>query len=277
MGAALLRKQFESLLGGHLGWQAKPATEAVPSGIPEIDLATGGLPRGCLTEIFGAPSSGRASLLVSILAGATARQEFCALVDAEDAFDPLSAAAAGVELPRLLWIRCGHNAAHALRAADLLLQGGGFGVVALDLGDTPVRAARRISLTSWFRLRRAVEHTPTVLIAVERQSNAKTCASLMLELSREQARWSGGMLASARLLGGMRVAVARRKPGLALTAVFDTDSERNGAATIGSGWEAGDRHHCPRGAKAAPWDSGVSPMAHAAHKPRLGTVVSVPE
>ena len=260
MGATVLQKQFESLLGGHLGWHAKPVAEAVPSGVPEIDLATGGLPRGCLTEIFGAPSSGRASLLVSILAEATARQEFCALVDAEDSFDPLSAAAAGVDLPRLLWIRCGHNAEHALRAADLLLQGGGFGVVALDLGDTPAPAARRISLTSWFRLRRAVEHTPTVLIAVERQSNAKTCASLMLELSRERARWSGGALASARLLGGMRVTVARRKPGLALTAVFDTGALPNRAATKGSGREAGT-------------DSTV----HAAHKPRLGTVVSVPE
>ncbi|MGO9231797.1 MAG: hypothetical protein ACLQKA_21605 [Bryobacteraceae bacterium] len=225
MGAAILQKQFESLLGGHLGWQAKLVAETVPSGVAEIDWATGGLPRGCLTEIFGAPSSGRASLLISILAWATARREFCALVDAEDAFDPLSAAEAGVELPRLLWIRCGHNAEHALRAADLLLQGGGFGVVALDLGDTPAPAARRISLTSWFRLRRAVEHTPTVLIAVARQSNAKTCASLMLELSRQRVRWSGGKLDSARLLGGMRAAVARRKPGLALTAAFETAAQ----------------------------------------------------
>jgi hypothetical protein len=221
MGAALLQKQFESLLGGGLGWQAKPLPETVPSGVPEIDRATGGLPRGSLTEIFGAPSSGRASLLVSILAKATARQEFCALVDAEDGFDPVSAAAAGVELPRLLWIRCIHNAEHALRAADLLLQGGGFGVVALDLGDTPAPAARRISLTSWFRLRRAVEHTPTVLVAIARQANAKTCASLLLELSRERARWSGGKLASARLLAGMRVVAARRKPGLAITATLE--------------------------------------------------------
>ena len=68
------------------------------------------------------------------------------------------------DLPRLLWVRCGHNAEHALQAADLLIQGGGFGVVAMDLGDTRAPAARRISLTSWFRLRRAVEHTPTVLV-----------------------------------------------------------------------------------------------------------------
>jgi len=264
MGAALLQQQFESLLGGHLGWREKPAAEMMPSGIPEIDLAAGGLPRGCLTEIYGAPSSGRASLLVSILAEATARQEFCALVDAEDSFDPLSAAQAGVDLPRLLWIRCGHNAEQALRAADLLLQGGGFGVVALDLGDTPLRAARRISLTSWFRLRRAVEHTPTVLIAVERQSNAKTCASLMLEMSRERARWSGGALDSARLLGGMRVAVARRKPGLALTTVFDTagSAQRSGAATMNSGWNGGRL--------------GTDSNVHAAQTTPLATVVSLP-
>ncbi len=159
----------------------------VPSGIDAIQL-----PRGCLTEIFGPASSGRTSLLLSILAAATERDEVCALVDAEDAFDPASAAAAGVRLDRLLWVACAHNAEHALKAADLLIQGGGFGLVALDLGDTPPETARRISLTSWFRLRRAVENTPTVLVAVARQSNAKTCASLQLECARERRRMVSG-------------------------------------------------------------------------------------
>jgi hypothetical protein len=200
MGAAVLKKQFESVLGGHLDWQSRPSPELVPSGISEI-----GLPRGGLTEIFGPASSGRTSLLVSILAEATAREEVCALVDAEDCFDPVSAAAAGVRLPRLLWVRCGHNAEHALKAADLLIQGGGFGLVAMDLGDTPPATARRISLTSWFRLRRAVEHTPTVLVTVARQSNAKTCASLQLECARERTVWSGG----ARLLRAIAVRVGQ--------------------------------------------------------------------
>ncbi|MGP8248300.1 MAG: hypothetical protein ACLQVN_27790 [Bryobacteraceae bacterium] len=175
----------------------------MPSGIAEIDADAGGLPRGCLTEIFGAGSSGRATVMTAILAQATARQEFCALVDAEDAFDPASAESAGVCLPRLLWVRCGHNAEHALRAADLLIQGGGFGVVALDLGDTAAASARRISLTSWFRLRRAVEHTPTVLVAISLQSNAKTCATLQLECARERTAWSGAR--PGRLLRGVRV------------------------------------------------------------------------
>lgn len=112
-------------------------------------------------------------------------------MDAEDAFDPASAVQAGVALDRLIWVRSSHNAEHALKATDLLIQGGGFGLVALDLGDTPPQTARRISLTSWFRLRRAVEHTPTVLIALALQPNARTCASLLVECRRESAVWSG--------------------------------------------------------------------------------------
>src|SRR5947208_16609433 len=118
MPAATLKSQFESLLGGHLDWQSRPSPECVPSGVASLDTATGGLPRGCLTEIFGPASSGRTSLLLSILAEATAREEVCALVDSEDAFHPHSAAAAGVQLTRLLWVRCAHNAEQALKAAD---------------------------------------------------------------------------------------------------------------------------------------------------------------
>jgi len=217
MGAAVLKKEFESVLGGPLEWQARPTPETVRLGIPELDAATGGLPRGCLTEIFGPASSGRTGLLLSILAAATGREEACALVDAEDSFDPLSAAAAGVRLERVLWVRCGHHAEHALQAADLLIQGGGFGLVAMDLGDTPPQTARRISLTSWFRLRRAIENTPAVLVAVARQSNAKTCASLMLECARERASWRGGV----PLLRGIRVRVMRAKPGRTLTVAYD--------------------------------------------------------
>jgi recombination protein RecA len=209
MPAALLKKQFESVLGGHLDWQSRPELEWVRSGIPEIDL-----PRGCLTEIFGPASSGRTSLLHSILAEATGREEVCALVDADDAFDPATATAAGVRLDRLIWIRSSHNAEHALKAADLLIQGGGFGVVAMDLGDTPTYSARRISLTSWFRLRRAVEHTPTVLLSVARNSNAKTCASLTLECRRERAAWTGN------LLRGIRVRVTSTERSKACSPAF---------------------------------------------------------
>jgi hypothetical protein len=164
----------------------------VPSGIATMDALTGGLPRGCLTEICGPASSGRTTVLLAALAAATRRGECCVIVDASDALDPQSVADAGIELDRLLWVRCGesqpaqrshdHNLEQLLRAADLLLESGGFGLIALDFGDLLPQTARRIPLTTWFRFRRAVEHTPTVLLAVERQSIAGSCSSLLIKL-----------------------------------------------------------------------------------------------
>ena len=163
--------------------------EKVPTGAPSVDQLTGGLPRGCLTEIYGPPCSGRTSLLISALASRTAASEVCALVDARDAFDPHSAKDAGVKLEQLLWVRC-RNVDQALRATDLLIQGGGFGLIALDLGDTPPHMVRYIPLQVWFRFRRAVEHTPTIFLVIEQESNAKTCASLVLSLRSQQTYWS---------------------------------------------------------------------------------------
>jgi recA bacterial DNA recombination protein len=187
--------------------EVRPSPEMVSSGVRELDALTGGLPRGCLTEVCGHASSGRTSLLLATLASATQRQEACALVDVSDAFDPSSAASAGVNFERLLWVRCGLRqksfspqkqrateknnqrmetpVEQALRVTDLLLQSGGFGLVAIDLGDVPSKIARRIPLTSWFRFQRAVEHTPTVLFVITQAPCAQTCASLLLRMQSE--------------------------------------------------------------------------------------------
>lgn len=209
----------------------RAAPETVPTGVEEIDALTGGLPRGALTEICGPASSGRTSLLLSLMAVATARGEVCALVDAGDAFDPESAAAAGVDLKRLLWVRCGraavsrqpaasskneslekrdslHRMDQALRTADLLLSAGGFGLVVLDLGDVPQRMARR-PLTSWFRFRRAVEHTPAVLVALEQEPCAGSCSSLVLRMvgTRCLPHAADAAPSHARLLDGLEIVV----------------------------------------------------------------------
>jgi len=189
----------------------RPAPDLLPSGIARFDAVFGGIPRGCVTDIFGPASSGRTSLLFSLISEATAREEFCAVVDAGDAFDPTSAAAAGVVLNRLLWIRCGGNAEHALKATDLLLQAGGFGLVAMDLGDIAPATARRISLASWYRLRRAVENTPTVLVVVERAPHARACAQFAVECARSRVKWSGAPGRSL-LLRSVEFAAGRRKP-----------------------------------------------------------------
>jgi hypothetical protein len=94
-----------------------------------------------------------------------------------------------VALKQLLWVRCG-NLDQALRATDLLIQGGGFGMVAVDLSDVAPQTMRYVQLNTWFRFRRAVEDTPTVLMVLEQESNAKTCASLVLRLEAKMARWS---------------------------------------------------------------------------------------
>ena len=98
--------------------EVRPSPEMVSSGIREIDALTGGLPRGCLSEICGSASSGRTSVLLAALAAATRREEVCALVDATDALDAASAAAAGVDLERLLWVRCG-KAGSGPRTSDV--------------------------------------------------------------------------------------------------------------------------------------------------------------
>jgi hypothetical protein len=94
-----------------------------------------------------------------------------------------------VELKQLLWVRC-RNIDQALRATDLLLQGRGFGLIAVDLSDIPQETIRHVPLHVWFRFRRAVEDSPTVLMLLEQESNAKTCASLVLRLGAERAHWS---------------------------------------------------------------------------------------
>jgi len=190
---AALRSRVELALAGRVTapfrYRDRKIIETVPAGIPEIDSLAGGLPRGGLTEICGPSCSGRTSLLLSALAERTAHAEVCALVDGRDAFDPQSAEAAGVELKQLLWVRC-RNIDQALRATDLLLQGGGFGLVAVDLSDIPPETVRYVPLNAWFRFRRAVEDTPTILMLLEQEANAKTCASLVLRLEAQPARWT---------------------------------------------------------------------------------------
>jgi len=188
-----LRLHVESALAGRVPapFRLRDTTPpvAVPTGIPELDEFAGGLPRGSLTEIYGPPCSGKTSILHSALASRTAASEACALVDAQDAFDPASSQASGVFLPKLLWVRS-HGLEQAFRCLDLLLQGGGFGFVVLDIADAPARLVRKVPLNVWFRLRRAVEDTSTILLVLSQESNAKTCASLVLRVEREATQWS---------------------------------------------------------------------------------------
>jgi recombination protein RecA len=310
MSSPVIRTALKSagFARGLEGFRKRAAVELQSSGIAELDaVLEGGFPRGSIVELCGSPSSGRTSLALSLLAQATGRQEACAFVDVSDCLDPYSLAAAGVDLARLLWIRCGEApvkasrqkpslrtpqtrksaksakktlAGHfwqhsrdqmrgienaipsvvhpamdasaqesarihvvarcageqverdrelprrgiqarrrwllspekeaasdwqrggtthpakpwtrleqALKSTDLLLHSGGWGVVVMDLGGISWVHARRINLNMWFRFRRAVENTPTILVLLGEESCAKSCASLVLRCRRQGENW----------------------------------------------------------------------------------------
>src|SRR5271156_4738979 len=113
--------------------------DVLPTGLPALDALIQGFPRGAISEIAGPDCSG-----------------------------PVSAAASGVALSQLVWVRCHRNPEHALKAADYLLHAGGFGTIVLDLCQVAPRLLNRIPISYWYRFRRALENPPTILALVEK-------------------------------------------------------------------------------------------------------------
>jgi hypothetical protein len=131
-------------------------------------------------------------VLLGTLAGVTAHGGWAALVDGTDGLDPPSAAALGVALDHLLWVRCGGRLDLAWRAADLLVRSGGFAVVAIDLGDLPPWALGRIPSTVFVRLQRAVERAPTGLLIAAPRRVAGSLATVAVALVPHRIRWATG-------------------------------------------------------------------------------------
>lgn len=272
-----LRLQIESALAHKVPSALTPRSRVLrpttPTGVEAVDrLLEGGLPVGVLTEIVGAESSGRTSLALSSVAQLTAAGKVCAWVDVSDMLKPDCAAAAGIALPYLLWVRCGmfresvpavstsfvlpqtclhgpapvkglhgggcgthprneskgvaralkgffgtENAQYssiaaapmqdkfavssslqrasgvsavtpwsrieqALKVTDLLLQGGGFSAVVLDMASLPAKYTSRIPLSHWFRYRAAAEHSRASVLLLTQHACANSSAGLVLHL-----------------------------------------------------------------------------------------------
>ena len=185
-----------------------PTAQACATGAPGEG---GGLPRGQLSEMAGPRSSGRTTLLLQMLAAATRRGEITALVDTFDRLDLASVVAAGVDLDRLLWIR-GHAVARsqglvdrtierALKALNLVLQAGGFGVVALDLADASPAALHRIPFTTWLRVQRTIEGSDTACVLVAPHPLARSAGGFTLALAG-RTQWAGQPTRSQAEAGG---------------------------------------------------------------------------
>lgn len=292
--AAAIRLQIESSLANRIPAALTPRPHVVrpfaPTSIENVDaLLEGGLPLGAISELSGPECSGRTSLALSFLARMTQDGRVCAWIDVSDALDPASAAAAGVDLRRLLWVRCGvqpagHPAARrefslpekclvppaitkglhgggfgphprteakglasavsgllgheadaarcagpqrhvpaipqalaasahsaegrrlagrkaagkpwtrmeqALRAADLLLQAGGFAAIVLDLAGIASECATRVPMATWFRYRAAAERTQACVLLLTQSPCARSSAELLLRFAAANPREDG--------------------------------------------------------------------------------------
>jgi recombination protein RecA len=178
-------------------WAAEREDQVAATGIPDLDGPLGGgLRRGQVSEIVGPRSSGRTSILNGVLAAATGRGEVMAVIDTSDRFDPAAAEARGVDLSRLLWIRERGDAARALKALNLVLQAGGFGVVAFDLADVPAMAIRQFPYTTWMRIARVIEGGQTALVLLGSDRIARSPGGATVTLTTPSgsryARWHAG-------------------------------------------------------------------------------------
>lgn len=219
------RKLDATLPGAHP--LAPDDASLAPSGVTALDARlNGGWPRGHVSEIVGPRSSGRTRVLIQTLAAATQRGELAALVDATDGFDPASALPLAPVWPYLLWIRgqqpvpVGHRSGavsasggdmlarivdRAIKAAALVLQAGGFGVVALDLADVPQVALRRLPFTTWMRFQRLIEGHDTVglIVAAEALGRGSQGVTVRLDEAGEVAGVWQGHHERSRMFGGL--------------------------------------------------------------------------
>jgi hypothetical protein len=240
-----------------------PLERSDPAAFIPFDLAAmdavlrGGLPRGQVSELAGPHSSGRTTLLLHLLGAATRGGEIAALVDTCDRLDVASASAAGIDLERLLWIR-GESSGlvlserseskdrlvdRALKALNLVLQAGGFGVVVLDLADVPRRVLQSLPFTTWLRVQRIVEGSDTACLLVGPEPLARSAGGLTV-MCTGQTTWSG---ATQKTLAGPTEG-ARVTAGLSagLSAGASAKAEASAKAVRFTGLETEIRVVSPR-------------------------------
>lgn len=309
--AATIRSQVEAVLTSRipsaLSVSPRAVRPVVSTDISSVDeILEGGLPVGAITEIVGPDCSGRTSFTLSFMSRMTQAGKVCAWIDVSNALQPESAAAAGVELSRMLWVRCGvadtsctqdapqksfalpekylvpppikqglHGGGcgghprgevkglaeavtgflrpevttprcaeplrrprterpsfkpatfpvpasirgtpvmakpwsridQAIRVTDLLLQGGGFSSIVLDMAGIAPEFSSRIPLATWFRYRAAAERSQTSVLLLTQNACAKSSAGLVLQLQ------PGEVLHEQTVFTGIehRIEVVRRR------------------------------------------------------------------
>jgi hypothetical protein len=193
------------------------ARPRLTSGMTALDaLLGGGWPQGKVGEMVGPDASGRSGVAIATVAAAAARGEVVAWLDATDALDPASAAAAGVDLRRVLWVRP-HGVEEAVRAAELVLETGGFTVVVLDFGSGVSSAQGRGGKGRGalrLRLVRAVEQAGVVALVLAERPWVGTLAGVTAAFGRGEVRWGGNVDGEPRWLAGIALQVQVERGGV---------------------------------------------------------------
>jgi hypothetical protein len=231
--SALKRLQQLEFSGVFRGYELTRKDRRLSSGLAPLDaLIDGGIPRGRISEITGRAGSGKTSIAASFAAFATRRGEVAAWLDASGSFDPESMAVAGVELRRMLWASMttasrmmratplharfaagplARRQSAIVKAAELVLEAGGFGLVVVDFGEAP----RTLAHASALRIARAAERSGAAVIAIAPWRMCGTFAALSLTASRAEASFSRLAPGSPVMFDGLAVdaTVARNKMG----------------------------------------------------------------
>lgn len=249
--SSALRIQIERALEHSYPAALTPAPRAIcevaSTGVADVDaLLGGGLPIGAISELTGPSSSGRTSLALSFVTQRTEADQVCAWVDADDTLDPESAAACGMALERLLWVRCRNDEREmksrpwtrldqALRATDLLLQVGGFSAIILDLGNVAPKHGNRIPLATWFRFRQAADRTRCSLVVLGKASYAQSSAAVVLDCLLQSEESAG-----KTVLRGFIYETRRRRDRFAQ---FSATTRKPPASTwsVNASWESRGR------------------------------------
>jgi len=221
-GICVIPSQLPDFSGVFKGRELTRKERRLSSNLEPLNhILDGGIPRGRISEITGRLSSGKTSLAASFIAAATQRGETTAVVDLEGAFDPPAMAAAGVDLDRVLWARASqaaksraaaltHPLGAAWKAAELILEAGGFGLLVVDFG----LCVRSIPQSAALRVARLAERSGTSVMILAPYRMCGTFAALSLALSRASTLFERTAAAPALFDGfAIEAVVTRNKLG----------------------------------------------------------------
>ena len=157
------------------------ATDMIPSGSLALDVALGigGIPRGRVTEIFGAESAGKSTLAIHIMAETQKKGGIAAYIDVEHAMDPGYAENCGLNLDDLL-ISQPDSAEQALDITEQLVRSGAIDSVVIDsvaalvpqaeiegdMGDTHVGLQARLMSQALRKLTSTINKSRTAVIFI---------------------------------------------------------------------------------------------------------------